>query len=88
MEWDLPRKLGRSPMLNFLFESLSHADEAIDLSSLGTSDFAPYIFERDSRWILLPALALLAVIIHLKKKKISFKSPLPEKNKEPYENVL
>lgn len=48
--------------------SLSRAEDAVDLSALGTSDFTPYIFERDSRWIFLPLFALFLVIIHLKKR--------------------
>lgn len=39
--------------------------EAVDLSALGLSDFTPYIVERNSWWILLPALVLGMVILHV-----------------------
>ena len=40
--------------------------ETVDLSALGTSDFNPYIFDRDPIWILLPLVSLLLVFLHLK----------------------
>lgn len=47
--------------------SFASGDEAVDLSALGMDDFAPYAVERNSLWILVPALALAVVLIHLKK---------------------
>ncbi len=47
--------------------SFASGDEAVDLSALGMDDFAPYSVERNSLWILVPAMALAVVLIHLKK---------------------
>ena len=44
-------------------------EESFDLSDLGFEDFTPYMIERDSLWVLLPALSLLLVLIHLQKPK-------------------
>ena len=55
--------------------------QSIDLSSLGMSDFNPYIFERESLWILLPAISLLFVFLHLKHY-----SPLGRQKSEPLED--
>lgn len=46
-----------------------NTEEVVDLSSLGLSDFNPYLFERHSGWILLPVFAFVLVLIHLKKAK-------------------
>lgn len=47
--------------------TLNASDESIDLNDLGTESFAPYAFDRDIVWILLPLLSLVLVLIHLKK---------------------
>jgi thiamine biosynthesis lipoprotein len=49
----------------------AHADETIDLSSLGDSakSFTPYVFERNSLWVLLPIFCFLVVLVHLRKTK-------------------
>lgn len=49
-----------------LWASVLRADEAVDLSDLGFDSFAPYSFERNAAWALLPLFALLVVIWHLR----------------------
>jgi hypothetical protein len=47
-------------------------DGAVDLSSMGFEGFTPYVVERNHLWALLPAIALAAVVLHLKK---NYKKP-------------
>lgn len=49
----------------FLFSNLTLAEEAVDLSALGMSDFSPYLVEREPLWILLPLAVLALVFVHL-----------------------
>lgn len=49
----------------FFWISNAFADEAVDLSALGMSDFNPYIFDRETLWILLPLISLILVFLHL-----------------------
>lgn len=51
--------------LNNINFALANDDEVIDLSDLGVDTFNPYLYERNSLWILLPLLILLAVLVHL-----------------------
>ena len=48
-------------------------DEAVDLGGLsgGSKDFTPYVFDRNSAWILLPVFCFLVVLSHLIKTKPS-----------------
>ena len=53
------------------FQTNARADESVDLNSIAepVHSFNPYIFDRNSYWILLPLFCFAAVILHLKKNK-------------------
>lgn len=55
------------PSLAWAEDTLEVAEEAIDLNSLGVTSFAPYAFERNAIWILLPLVTLFFVGLHLMK---------------------
>ena len=63
--WGHPAATTLTSVLLFLFSDHTFADEAVDLKDFGVDDFTPYLFERNSLWILLPAIALLIVFAHL-----------------------
>ncbi len=49
--------------------ALADGDEVIDLGEMGADAFTPYLVERNPIWMLLPAAALLLVILHLRRNK-------------------
>jgi FAD:protein FMN transferase len=67
-------------ILLILLPVASYADDAVDLGDLGMSDFTPYVFDRNSFWILLPVAALGLVFLHLKKV-----NPRPSEPSLPWE---
>lgn len=63
-----------SPAKTF-HDKVDAADGAIDLSALGMNTFQPYNYERNSLWILLPAVVLAITLLHLKKIRAVKKHP-------------
>lgn len=52
----------------FIRFAIARADDGeVDLSAMGMNDFAPYSFERQNAWILLPAISIFIVLLHLKR---------------------
>jgi NifU-like protein involved in Fe-S cluster formation len=45
------------------------AEETIDLGSVAADSFAPYVFDRNPLWILLPIFTLAVILYHLKKTR-------------------
>ena len=68
MEWNLSKPLGWDRAMR-LYSHIAHAEQAVDLSALGTTDFNPYNIDRNPLWILLPLSILFFVFLHLKKQK-------------------
>lgn len=55
--------------LLFSLAARADGDEVVDLGEMGADAFTPYLVERNSLWILLPAAALLLVVLHLRRTK-------------------
>lgn len=63
----------------WLAPPLARAEESIDLAADGALDhFNPYVFDRDSTWLILPALGVFYVLIHLFQYKNRPKRPPSE----------
>ena len=46
---------------------ITHADDDVDLGSMGANAFTPYVFDRNRLWMILPIFMIAVVLIHLRK---------------------
>ena len=53
----------------FLISPSLFANEEVDLGAMGLDSFTPYVFDRNKLWGLLPILAILLVLLHLKSNR-------------------
>lgn len=57
-------------LLSLLFAGLARADDAaVNLADLGMDGFTPYVTERQTAWIALPALAIVLLLVHLRRNR-------------------
>ena len=70
---------GALAMLTLWMAPLASAEESVDLAADGSLDhFNPYVFDRDSTWLILPAFGIFYVLIHLYQYKNRPKRPPSE----------